>query len=369
MILCAERRDMRVDSIELSDFRNYESLKVEFSPDVNILYGDNAAGKTNILEAIYLCSTTKSERAVKERELIRFGCEEAHLRMHISNGDITHKIDMQINGSKSKGVALDSVPLKRAADLYGMVNIISFSPDDLSMIKNGPADRRRFLDMELCQLDKTYMYNLSYYNKVCAQRNNLLKQINDNRELLSTLDIWDSKLVEHGSYIIEKRAEFTKQLCEIAYPIHKAITGDREDINLVYAPNCQKEKLADEIFFSHDRDIATMMTNVGPHRDDIGFEINGQDARKYGSQGQQRTVALCMKLAEIELVKKVTGNSPVLLLDDVLSELDRNRQKELLSYTRGIQTFITCTGLEEFVVQRMGINKVFKVMNSMLIKE
>lgn len=360
---------MKVDRIELSNFRNYESLRADFSSNVNILYGDNAAGKTNILEAIYLCSTTKSQRAGKERELIRFGCDEAHLRMHISSGDISHRIDMQLNAVKTKGVAIDSIPMKRAADLYGMVNIISFSPDDLSMIKNGPADRRRFLDMELCQLDKSYLYNLSCYNKVLAQRNNLLKQINDNRELLSTLDIWDKKLAEHGMYIIDRRNDFTEKLCEIAYPIHKSITGDREELKILYVPNCSGKKLEEDIFLSHDRDIYTMMTNVGPHRDDLEFEINGQNARKYGSQGQQRTVALCMKLAEIELVKKVTGSSPVLLLDDVLSELDRNRQRELLNYTDGIQTFITCTGLEEFVTQRMGINKVFKVTNNMLVEE
>lgn len=360
-MVLGDRKIMKIKRLELSNFRNYESLCVDFSDNVNILYGDNAAGKTNILEAIYMCATTRSQRQSKEKDMIRFGCEEAHLRMIAADEITQRRIDMQLSRSKAKGVALDGQPLVRAGQLFGLLGIISFCPDDLSMIKAGPAERRRFLDMEASQIDRLYMHNLSSYNKVLAQRNNLLKQVSLNKELLGTLDVWDEQLVEYGSYLIEKRAEFTQKLEEIAKPVHRAVSGEKEDIKLIYTPDTSVRDFKDKLFFGRDRDIASTFTTVGPHRDDLEFEINGKNARSFGSQGQQRTTALSMKLAEIELVRQVSGKAPILLLDDVLSELDRNRQTQLLGFTQGVQTFITCTGLEEFVMQRTGINKVYKV--------
>ncbi|MCR5829176.1 MAG: DNA replication/repair protein RecF [Lachnospiraceae bacterium] len=358
---------MKIKRLELANFRNYESLSVDFSENVNILYGDNAAGKTNILEAIYMCATTRSQRQSKEKDMIRFGSDEAHLRMIAADELSERRIDMQLSRTKAKGVALDGQPLIRAGQLFGLLGIISFCPDDLSMIKAGPAERRRFIDMEASQVDRLYMHNLSSYNKVLAQRNNLLKQVAINKELLGTLDVWDDQLVEYGSYLIEKRAEFVEELEKIAGPVHRAVSGEKEDIRLKYAPDTSKKDFKEKLFLNRDRDIAVTFTTTGPHRDDLEFEINGKNARTFGSQGQQRTTALSMKLAEIELVKNVSGKAPILLLDDVLSELDRNRQTQLLGFTQGVQTFITCTGVEEFVKERTEINKVFKVGDGKLI--
>lgn len=352
---------MKINRLELANFRNYESLNVNFSDKVNILYGENAAGKTNILEAIYLCATTRSQRQSKEKDMIRFGCDEAHLRMIASDDISERRIDMQLSKSKGKGVALDGQPLMRAGQLFGLIGIISFCPDDLSMIKAGPSERRHFIDVEASQTDRLYMHNLSSYNKVLAQRNNLLKQVSVNKELLGTLDVWDEQLVEYGSYLIEKRAEFIEKLEQIAKPVHKAVSGEKEDIRLIYVPDTQIKDFKDRLFMNRERDIMSTFTTTGPHRDDIEFEINGKNAKTFGSQGQQRTTALSLKLAEIELVKNISSKAPILLLDDVLSELDRNRQTQLLGFTQGVQTFITCTGVEEFVMQRTGINKVFKV--------
>ena len=217
--------------------------------------------------------------------------------------------------------------------------------------------------MELSQLDRNYLYNLSSYKKALNQRNILLKQIKDNKELESTLSIWDEQLVGYGEAIISKRRQFIKEIGEIAADIHSGISQGKEKLLLKYAPNVSEDRLAVELALSHDRDMILKTTNVGPHRDDIEFEINSDEARKYGSQGQQRTVALTLKLAEIELVRQKTGDNPVLLLDDVLSELDRNRQNELLNNISEIQTVITCTGLEEFVSERIKLDRICKVEN------
>lgn len=360
---------MYINTLELNNFRNYEMLNLKLSKGINILYGDNAQGKTNILEAIYMCCTTKSQRASREKELIRFGCDEAHMRMCIKNDYTEHKIDMHIKANKSKGVAIDGIPITKATELYGLINIVSFSPDDLSMIKNGPNERRRFIDMELCQLDKSYMYNLSSYNKALIQRNNLLKQVENNKELISTLQIWDDQLAKFGAVVIERRRSFIKEIEQIAARIHLKLTGGAEELEINYLPNTGEKDFADKLFLSRDRDMILKTTSVGPHRDDMDFIINKEEARKYGSQGQQRTVALSLKLAEIEHVIEKSGKNPVLLLDDVLSELDRSRQNELLNNIRDIQTVITCTGLEEFVNDRIKYDKIYRVESGKIREE
>lgn len=360
---------MVVKKLELVNFRNYETLEIDFSKGINILYGDNAQGKTNILEAVFLGCTTKSQRAAFEREMIRFGCDEAHLRMYVEKNGIERKIDMHLKRNKPKGVALDGIPLARAAELYGMMNIVSFSPDDLTMIKNGPAERRRFIDMELCQLDRTYMHNLSSYNRALMQRNSLLKQVLTNRELESTLNVWDEQLCRYGNYIIGAREQFINELKEIAEKIHRGLTADGEKLVIKYVPNSSADSLDVNIAMNRERDIVLKASSVGPHRDDMEFTIDGQDVRKYGSQGQQRTVALTLKLAEIELVKQKVHDNPVLLLDDVLSELDRNRQNQLLNNISDIQTVITCTGLEEFVNDRIRYDCIYKVEQGKVEKQ
>lgn len=360
---------MIIKSLDLADFRNYSYLNINFSDKVNILYGDNAQGKTNILEAIYLISTTKSHKGSKDKDIINFEKEEAHIRTYIEKDNIPTRVDMHLRKSKTKGIAIDGKKIKKATELLGLLNVVFFSPEDLSIIKNGPAERRRFVDMELCQLDQFYLYNLNSYLKIINQRNKLLKDLYFNPELKETLNIWDAQLVSFGSKIIERRILFVEQLNEIIKDIHYKLSGGKEEIKIVYEPDVSMEEFYKKLEDSKDKDIKTKQTNVGPHRDDFSFMVNGIDIRKFGSQGQQRTAALSLKLSEIEIVKKITGDKPVLLLDDVLSELDSNRQNYLLKSIGDIQTIITCTGLDDFVNNQFEINKVFKIENGSLILE
>lgn len=354
---------MILKSVALSHFRNYDDLYIEFDKRTNILYGDNAQGKTNVLESIYVSGTTKSHKGSKDRELIQFGQEEAHIRTIVEKGELDYQIDMHLKKNKPKGIAINRMPIKKASDLFGILNIVFFSPEDLNIIKNGPSERRRFLDVELCQLDKIYLYNLTKYNKVLNQRNRLLKDISFRPELLDTLAVWDMQLIEYGKKIIRTRKEFLEELNGIVYKIHKNISGNKEELMLKYEPDVLEENLEQELVRCREKDLKFGQTSVGPHRDDLCFMIKEIDVRKFGSQGQQRSCALSLKLSEIELVKKSIKETPVLILDDVLSELDSNRQNFLLNSIHDIQTLITCTGLDEFVRNRFEINKIFKVVN------
>ena len=248
-----------------------------------------------------------------------------------------------------------------ASELFGILNVVFFSPEDLNIIKNGPAERRRFIDLELSQLDKVYLNDLGNYNRIINQRNKLLKDISFNSGLKDTLDIWDIQLIEYGEKVIQARKKFVSDINEIISEIHKKLTGNQEQIEVIYEPNTGGQSLGDVIQRNRERDLRMMSTTSGPHRDDICFQVDGIDIRKFGSQGQQRTAALSLKLSEIELVKMLTKDKPVLLLDDVLSELDKHRQNYLLDSIDDIQTLITCTGVDEFVNHRFSINKIFYV--------
>lgn len=360
---------MFVKSLEISNFRNYSHLSLEFSSGTNILYGDNAQGKTNVLEGVFLGATTKSHKGSKEKEIIKLGEEEAHIRMYIERDGIEHRIDMHLRKNKSKGVAIDGIPIKKSGELFGIVNVVFFSPEDLSIIKDGPSERRRFVDLELCQLDKLYLHNLINYNKVLNQRNNLLKQVGFNRSLLETINVWNLQLVNYGTQIIKTRNQFIHDMNELVVMLHNKLSDGKESLKIVYEYNVMEDEFLSKLEKNIERDIAQKVTTVGPHRDDLSFLINGVDVRKFGSQGQQRTAALSMKLSEIELVKKVTNDQPILLLDDVLSELDRKRQNQLLDSIKDIQIILTCTGLEEFVTNRMNTEKIYKVTNGQVQAE
>ncbi len=354
---------MTIKSIELSNFRNYQHLNIQFEPGTNILYGDNAQGKTNILEAAYMSGTTKSHKGSKDKEMIRFNCEESHIRTIVEKNKKEYQIDMHLKSRGSKGVAINKIPIKKASELFGILNIVFFSPEDLNIIKNGPAERRRFLDSELCQLDKIYLSDLTKYNKILNQRNKLLKDFGYRQDFMETLSIWDMQLLETGKRLIHRRNAFIEELNNIIGQIHFDISGGKETLILKYEPNTQEHLFVEKLANARQKDIKLCQTTVGPHRDDMLFSVNGIDIRKFGSQGQQRTSALSLKLSEIEIVKKSIHNTPVLLLDDVLSELDSTRQNLLLNSISDIQTIITCTGLEEFVKNRFHINKVFRVIN------
>ena len=360
---------MIVESLSLKNYRNYENLNLNFSDGTNIFYGNNAQGKTNILEAVYMSGTTKSHRTSKDLELIRFTEEESHISTMVRKNGISHKIDIHLKNNKSKGVAIDGIPIKKASELFGMINFVFFSPEDLNIIKNGPSEKRRFMDIELCQLNKIYLSDLANYNKIVIQRNKLLKDLFFRKDLTDTLDIWDFQLCEYGQRIIKMREAFVERLNEIIFNIHYSLSGGKENLKIVYLKNCEKENLMEQLKLNREKDLKLKTTSVGPHRDDLGFYFDGMDVRKYGSQGQQRCAALSLKLSEIELVKSTTGDTPILLLDDVLSELDKNRQNYLLNHIHDIQAMITCTGLDEFVNCRFSIDKIFKVTDGTVVSE
>ena len=351
---------MIIKRIELENYRNYESLELDLSDSVNIFFGDNAQGKTNILESVFIACTTKSHKRSKDNEIIRFGCDDSHIRILISKKEIDYKIDMHLRRQGRKFVAINSSPIKKASDLLGIANIIFFSPEDLNIIKNGPAERRRFIDMELCQLNKLYLDNIAKYNKCLNQRNKLLKNI-EFESSKDVLEAWDEQLVFYGKKVIEERKKFIEAIDEIIRKIHYSLTGDKEKLEIIYENNVDEEYYKINLRKSLNKDIRFGSTSVGPHRDDISFILNGTDIRKYGSQGQQRTAALSLKLSEIELIKLKIKDSPILLLDDVLSELDEKRQNYLLNSIGNIQTLITCTGIEEFVKSRLNIDKAYSV--------
>lgn len=360
---------MKINSLKLKNFRNYDFLDLEFDQATNIFYGDNAQGKTNILESLYLVGTTKSHRGTKDRDMIEFGQDEAHIETVVEKKGINYQIDMHLKKNSPKGIAINKMPIRKASELFGIVNIVFFSPEDLNIIKNGPAERRRFIDLELSQLDKVYLSNLANYNRIVNQRNHLLKEIGFQSGVMETLEIWEMQLVDYGNKIIERRQKFVEEMNEIISNIHKKLTGDREHLQLIYEPSNGNISLEKALEKNRERDMRIKSTSVGPHRDDICFMVGDLDIRKFGSQGQQRTAALSLKLSEIELVKRAINDTPILLLDDVLSELDKHRQNYLLDSINDIQTLITCTGVDDFVNHRFSINKVFHVQNGQVERE
>ena len=354
---------MYVEKIEVKNFRNYDAMTLALDQGTNIFYGNNAQGKTNILEAVYLCGTTKSHRGSRDKDMIRFGEDESHIRMIVRKQDVPYRIDMHLKKNRAKGIAVNEVPIKKASELFGIVNFVCFSTEDLNMVKNGPAERRRFLNVELCQINRLYMDDLTKYNKILEQRNRTLKELQYRRDYQDMLDIWDEQLLFFGSRIIEEREKFLGYLNEIVRDIHGSLTNKNEHIELIYEPDTTKNDFSIKLREARDRDTHMKSTTVGPHRDDFAIRVNDIDIRRFGSQGQQRTSALSIKLSEIEILKQKTKDTPILLLDDVLSELDSNRQNYLLKSISHIQTLITCTGLDDFIENRFPINQVYEVIS------
>lgn len=360
---------MKINSLKLKNFRNYDFLSLNLNPATNIFYGDNAQGKTNILESIYLCGTSKSHRGTKDRDMIFFGQDESHIEAVVDKRGITYQIDMHLKKNKPKGIAINHIPIKKASEIFGILNVVFFSPEDLNIIKNGPSERRRFVDVELSQISRVYLNNLSKYHRIVNQRNHLLKDIYYNDSLKETLDIWDMQLIQYGKELIQCREEFVGKLNEMVRKTHSQISGGKENLVLSYEPNAAIERFEEKLALGRDTDVKMRTTTTGPHRDDISFLVDDIDIRRFGSQGQQRTAALSLKLSEIELVKELVKDYPVLLLDDVLSELDGGRQEQLLSGIKEIQTMITCTGVEDFVNHRFPIDRIYKVVNGTVAAE
>jgi len=410
---------MYIESIELKDFRNYDYLSLDLDEKVNLLYGDNAQGKTNILEAMCIASTARSHRGAKDEELIRipgltvqdmirqsqytdfvedkhtesvkdsgtdpsqdnftdsvkvkstdhagffnnYKLEDAHIKLIVKKEFSRDRIDIHLKKNRTKGIALNGIPVKRAADIFGILQIVFFSPEDLDIIRRGPGVRRHFLDMDISRINSLYLNQLLGYNKVLESRNKLLKKISFARKEgdINTLDILDEQLILLGNEVISERIKYIRKLNILISSIHSSISGKREEAEIIYEPHATIETFAQELKKCREKDIKTGQTNVGPHRDDFTFSINGADVKRYGSQGQKRTAALSLKLAQIDIAKSMTGELPVLLLDDVLSELDFNRQKFLLERIGNMQTIITCTGRDSLIKQEFSVDRIFKV--------
>lgn len=341
---------MKIISLSLENFRNYKECNLTFSDGINVFCGKNGAGKTNILESVYLMSLFTSPRTTKDKEMIKFDCNFARIRMTIEKKFRRHTLAMQIEQNGKKKVLVDGIPVRRAAELIGILGVVFFSPDEMKLVKDTPAERRRFLDVGLSQQQKTYFIALSRYNKVLKQKNNLLKEAFKNSSSDDILSVWDEQLAEYGAVIVAKRREYVNELNTLASAAHNNISGGKEKLRLSYETPLSAEsaeelktELYEKLRKSRDKDKQLGFCTVGPHRDDIMIEINGLDGRKFASQGQQRTIALAMKLGEVGLYEKESGEPPVLLLDDVLSELDEERRNTLVELTRGAQTLITCT--------------------------
>ena len=361
---------MRIKSLELLNYRNIKEMSAQFTDGCNIIYGENGQGKTNMLESIYMCGFGKSHKNSKEREIINKEAQEAHIKAEFESELNSHRVDIHLRKNKTKGMALNRVPIKTFRQLYGRILVVMFSAEDLSIVRRSPSDRRKFLDMELCQIDPLYMDNLINYNKILDQRRELFRSLEegDVHDLYSTLDIWDLQLSEYGSRIIKRRREFIEELNDVIFDIHYEITGGREKLRIAYEPSSNEEELYEDLLKNRERDKIYKQTHTGPHRDDLSFYDDRTDLKIYGSSGQQRSCAISLKLSEIYIIEKMKKEKPVLLLDDVLSELDRNRQTQLIGSLNGVQTIITCTGMDELIEEKLGDVKKIHISDGKIIE-
>ena len=360
---------MFIKRLQMLNYRNYNALDIELCPNVNVFMGDNAQGKTNILEAIYYCAFAKSHRTSKDKELINWNGEHAFISVDVGRERLDKRIDISILKDGKKSIRINKIKIKKIGELFGNFNVVMFSPEDLRIIKDSPGVRRKFIDMELCQLNPKYYYNLVQYNKVLNERNILLRNRSTSSEML---EIYDMQLVEFGYNIIRERIKYIESLNKYAEKIHSDITSGKEKINFKYISTIKDLENIKENFYmllekNRSKDCDRGITSIGPHRDDFFVYINDIDTKSYGSQGQQRTAVLTMKFSSLEIIKELTGEFPVLLLDDVLSELDFNRKKYILSTIGQIQTVITCTGIEDLYEYLDEKAKVFKVKNGEIV--
>ena len=364
---------MLIKSIKLKNFRNYDNLELDFNSKVNFILGQNAQGKTNLLESIYITSIGKSFRTNRDAEMIGFNKEFARVQAEFYKDGYDTSVEIIIDRSGKKFVKLDGVKIKKSSQLLKNVYIVIFSPEDLKLVKEEPEKRRKFIDRELCQIKPSYYDNLSNYKKALIQRNTYLKEKETEP---SILDIWDIQLAKYGSKVMLGRKEFIEKLNLISSKIHHNITAGKEKLSLEYAPNAelfnnlkeQEDYLYETLRNSRENDLRQGNTSKGPHRDDMEFYINGINARNFGSQGQQRTCALSLKLAEISIIEEETGEKPTLLLDDVMSELDMQRQEFLVKALEDIQLFITTAEMQESLLEEFPQKTVFNVNNGLIEK-
>jgi len=347
-----------IKNLKLRNFRNYENLDIDFASNFNIIYGKNAQGKTNILEAIFICATGRSHRTSRDAELIRIGNEEYYIKLDLEKENRTSSIEINYDKNQKKKVKINEIPQKRLGNLIGHLNVVLFSPEDLLIIKEGPSGRRKFLDMTISQIKPSYFHDLQQYAKILLHRNILLKEIEKNKKLIDTLEVWNNNLIKVGSRIIKIRSDFLNKISKKAEINHHKLTNCSEKLNLKYMPsidygeNNELENIEaafkESLKMLQKKELLKAVTLCGPQRDDYDILLNDMSLKMFGSQGQQRTGILSIKLSEIDIMKEFTDEYPILLLDDVMSELDSSRQEYLFSSLENIQTFITCTEREFF---------------------
>ncbi|MBU3134456.1 DNA replication/repair protein RecF [Clostridium gasigenes] len=360
---------MYIKRLQMLNYRNYIALDISFSKNVNVFIGDNAQGKTNILESIYYCAFAKSHRTSKDKELINWNGENTFISLSVSKKRIDKRIDINILKDGKKAIKINKIKVNKIGELFGSFNVVMFSPEDLKIIKDSPGVRRRFIDMELCQLNSRYYYNLVQYNKILNERNIVLKNMKRDKDIL---DVYDIQLIDYGYNIITDRINYMDKLNYYGKNIHEDITSGKEQIEFKYVSTIKDLKNIKEDFYkilkqNRIKDIDRGVTSVGPHRDDFLVLINNVDTKIYGSQGQQRTAVLTIKFSSLKIIKELTGENPVLLLDDVLSELDFSRKKYILSTIGGLQTIITCTGIDDLTEYLDENSKIFKVKNGEIL--
>ena len=343
---------MYINKIKLQNFRNYNEQEINLNKSINVFYGDNAQGKTNILEAIFLCTFGKSFRTNKEKELIKLGKDNANVIIEYEKKDRDGKISISI--SDKKQILVNGIKIKKLSELLGNINIVIFTPDDINILKGGPALRRRFLDMMIGQLKPNYVYILNMYIKTLEQRNNYLRQIKEENKPENLLDIWDEKLIEYADIIYKYRKEFIDKIKKKINIIHKKITDEKEEINIQYTSNCESKEVYSELLKQRRKlDIIKGFTTKGIHRDDFEIYINNKELSIYGSQGQNRTAILSLKLSELQVIYNEIEEEPILLLDDFMSELDINRRKNFLNNINNTQVIITCAEKIEFLKENV----------------
>ncbi len=354
---------MKIEKLTIKNFRNYDNLTVHFDEKVNVFIGKNAQGKTNLLESIYFSCLGKSFKSCKDKELIRWKEESSHITMTANKKYRDVTIDVSLFANQKKSVKINSLPIRRLGELIGEINLVFFSPQELRLVRESPQERRRFMDIDISQNNKRYFYQLARYEKILANRNKLIKTCSSISALKETIDIWNRALVTSAKIIAFERQKFVEQILPYAQKAHSYLSGGKENLNLIYRCGCNVE--LDENFEINmekllkknlEKDHKLGYTSIGVHRDDIDIFLNDVEVKDFGSQGQQRTVALSLKLAELENMNNINGEYPILLLDDVFSELDSDRKRRLLKFVDRTQTFITCT--DESAVE----GKIFKIV-------
>ncbi len=360
---------MILENISLINFRNIEETKIEFDKGLNVLIGDNGQGKTNILESVYFCATGRSHRTRFDNELISFGKNESHIKSKIACDTEKSTIDIHIKYGLNKGIAINGIPIKKLGDLFGNLKVVLFSPEDMQLINGGPSLRRRFMDIQICQMDRIYYFYLQRYYKALRQRNTLLKrQIKVSDALKEEVNVWNVQLEEYAKIIIAKRRSFIEKISERASKIQSSLTENSEELKIRYTPNVNENEFYEKLLKGIEKDVYYKTTLLGPHKDDLQFSINDLDVKTYASQGQKKSCAISVKLAEIETIKEETGDYPVLLLDDILSELDAGRQSFLFESITHVQCILTATGVEEILHKIIKNANIYNVSKGLVSK-